>query len=238
MKRLRKIFSSLSKPGLKVGPKAMAKALAMTMILAWAALALVGSFWLISEGALLAKPALASESSGQEGSETSGYSPERWRDFLYRVINFIVYVALLYVLLRKPVKNYFSGRRENLARTLEYLETQSRNLDEQTEAMRRQLDQLSQERLGILGQYERDGVKERDKIIAEAQKTAQIIIQRAEAAMELEIKTARQKLTAEIGQLAQNLAQKELAEKITDSDRSRLVVEFVDKVVKLPARKH
>ncbi|MDR2301712.1 MAG: hypothetical protein LBF38_06705, partial [Deltaproteobacteria bacterium] len=64
------------------------------------------------------------------------------------------------------------------------------------------------------------------------------IIQRAEAAMELEIKTARQKLTVEIGELAQSLAQKELTEKITDADRSRLVVEFVDKVVKLPARKH
>jgi F0F1-type ATP synthase membrane subunit b/b' len=56
--------------------------------------------------------------------------------------------------------------------------------------------------------------------------------------MELEIKTARQKLTVEIGELAQSLAQKELTEKITDADRSRLVVEFVDKVVKLPARKH
>jgi F-type H+-transporting ATPase subunit b len=177
-----------------------------------------------------------SADSGEGGHETTGYSAERWRDFLYRVINFAVYVGLLYILLRKPIKSYFSGRRDNIARTLEYLETQSRNLEEQTVVMRRQLDQLSQERLTILSQYERDGIKERDRIIEGAQKTAEVIIQRAESAMDLEIKTARKKLTAEIGELAKELAQKEIVEKITDDDRARLVLEFVDKVVKLPAR--
>jgi F-type H+-transporting ATPase subunit b len=171
-----------------------------------------------------------------EGHETTGYSAAKWRDFLYRIINFVVYVAILYILLRKPVKNFLAGRRDKIARTLEYLETQSRNLDEQTRAMRKQLDELSQERLGILSQYERDGAKERDRIIAEAHKTAQVIIQRAEAAMDLEVKTARQKLTTEIGRLAKDLAEKEIVEKITDDDRSRLVLEFVEKVVKLPAR--
>jgi F-type H+-transporting ATPase subunit b len=181
--------------------------------------------------------AVHAEAAEGGGHETTGYSGERWRDFLYRVINFVVYVALLYFLLRGPVKKFLFGRRENVARTLEYLETQSKNLGEQTAAMRKQLDQLSQERLGILSQCERDGAKERDRIIAEANKTAEIIIQRAEATMELEIKTARQKLTAEIGELAKNLAQKEIVENITDDDRGRLVLEFVDKVVKLPARK-
>ncbi|MDR2367640.1 MAG: ATP synthase F0 subunit B [Deltaproteobacteria bacterium] len=173
-----------------------------------------------------------------DAHETTGYSAERWRDFLYRVINFVVYVAILYFLLRKPIKNFLSGRRDNVARTLEYLETQSRNLSEQTGALTRQLDQLGQERLGILSQYERDGAKERDRIIAEAHRTAELIIKRAESAMDLEIKTARQKLTAEIGELAKNLAQEEIVEKITDDDRSRLVLEFVDKVVKLPARRN
>jgi F-type H+-transporting ATPase subunit b len=169
--------------------------------------------------------------------EPTGYSTERWHDFFWRIANFVVYVFILYILLRKPVSKYFSGRQENIARTLEYLETQSRNLDEQTKVMSRQLDQLSQERLNILSQYERDGAKERDRIISEAHQTAEVIIQRAEAAMDLEVKTARQSLTAEVGELAKNLAQTELIEKITDDDRSRLVLEFVDKVVKLPARK-
>ncbi|MDR3135182.1 MAG: hypothetical protein LBU69_03705, partial [Deltaproteobacteria bacterium] len=75
-------------------------------------------------------------------------------------------------------------------------------------------------------------------IVAEARQAAEVIIKRAESAMDLEIKTARQKLTAEVAEMARDLASKEVSEKITDYDRGRLVLEFVEKVVKLPARKN
>jgi F-type H+-transporting ATPase subunit b len=187
------------------------------------------------EGATPAEVAAQGEGGHGEAAVT-GYTAERWRDFLWRLMNFVVYVGLLWILLRKPAAKFLSGRREGIARTLEYLETQSRNLDEQTRVMGRQLDQLGQERLAILSQYERDGAKERDRIVSDAHKTAEVIIRRAEAAMELEIKTARQSLTAEVGRLAADLARRQLTERITDDDRGRLVLEFVDKVIKLPAR--
>jgi F-type H+-transporting ATPase subunit b len=182
-----------------------------------------------------ANHAAAADGDGGHGAE--GYSPAQWKDFGWRVVNFTVYALILFFLLRGPVSAFFSGRRENISRTLEYLETQSRNLDERNQVMTKRLSALSLERREIITQYERDGAKERDRIIAEAQRTAELIIQRTEAAMEAEIRAARQALTAEAGELAKGLAKDLLAERITGTDRGRLALEFVEQVVKLPSRK-
>ncbi|MDR1310250.1 MAG: ATP synthase F0 subunit B [Deltaproteobacteria bacterium] len=181
---------------------------------------------------------LAEGTAGEAGHEAAGYTMAQWREFGWRIANFAVWALLLFFMVRKPVAKFFRDRRENIARTLEYLETQSRNLDEQTQFMRRQLDQLGQERETILAQYERDGAKERDRIIAEAHRAAEVIVQRAEAAIELELRTARRALAIEAGELARTIARERLVEMTTDEDRGRLALEFVEKVVKLPARKH
>ncbi|MDR0355519.1 MAG: ATP synthase F0 subunit B [Deltaproteobacteria bacterium] len=185
----------------------------------------------------VSSPSAESEAAVESAAhETEGYSSGQWRDFGWRTANFVVYVLILYFLLRKPVANYFSGRRDKIARTLEYLETQSKNLEEQNQVMRRKLGELSEERKSILAQYEREGAKERDRVISEAHKTAELIVQRAEAAMEAEIKAARRTLTLEMGQLSRELARQKLVEEVTEEDRSRLTADFVSQIIKLPAR--
>ncbi|MDR1298294.1 MAG: ATP synthase F0 subunit B [Deltaproteobacteria bacterium] len=179
----------------------------------------------------------AGEASEGAGHDARGYSASQWRDFGWRAANFVVFALALFFLLRKPAAAFLSGRREGIGRTLEYLETQSRNLEEQTRVMRRKLSELSQERSGILTQYEREGARERDRIIADAAAAAETIIQRAEAAVAAEIQAARRDLVREAGALAKNIAEKRLREQVTDEDRWRLALDFVDQVIKLPSRK-
>ncbi|MDR1608751.1 MAG: ATP synthase F0 subunit B [Deltaproteobacteria bacterium] len=186
-------------------------------------------------GALVAMAVLAFSVSPAL-AEGTGYSPAQWRDFFWRAINFVVFVGLLFFLLRKPVGAFFRGRRDNIARTIEYLETQTKNLEEQNEVMRRQLSELTSEREAILAQYERDGARERDRIVAEAQKTADLIIQRTEAAMAQELVVARRALATETGELAVKLATELIANNIQPEDQSRLNHEFMERVIRLPAR--
>ncbi|MDR1577416.1 MAG: ATP synthase F0 subunit B [Deltaproteobacteria bacterium] len=172
-------------------------------------------------------PALAAE---------AGYNSAQWRDFFWRAINFVVFVGILFFLLRKPAGAFFRGRRENIARTLEYLETQTKNLEEQNAVMRRQLSELASERTAILAQYERDGARERDRIIAEAQKAADLIVERTEAAMAQELVVARRILAAETGELAVKLAEELVVNNIKPEDQARLGHEFMERVIRLPAR--
>ncbi|MDR2613603.1 MAG: ATP synthase F0 subunit B [Deltaproteobacteria bacterium] len=172
-----------------------------------------------------------------EGAGEGGYSADRWKDFGLRVMNFAVFFAILFALLKNPVRKFFRDRAESIARTMEYLETQARNLEEQNQVMKRKLSQLSAEREGILAQYERDGARERDRIIAEAKRTAEQIVRKAETAVEQETASARRVLARETGLLAVSIAGDVLAQNATDEDRSILMKDFVSQVTRLPARR-
>jgi F-type H+-transporting ATPase subunit b len=167
----------------------------------------------------------------------TGYTLKDWKDFGLRAMNFAVFFAILWLLLRKPVREYFRGRKENIARTLEYLETQAANLEEQNQVMRKKLSRLSVERESLLSEYEREGARERDRIIAEARKTAESIASKARVAAEQEIKSAKRRLASETGLLAAKIAREILVNNINDEDKSRLMQDFVIQLTKLPSRK-
>jgi F-type H+-transporting ATPase subunit b len=182
---------------------------------------------LLWTGLILVSPALA---------EGTGYSSEQWNNFIFRVLNFAAFFAILFILLRKPAGAFFRGRREKIARTLEYLETQARNLEEQNAVMRRQLSELTSERESVIAQYERDGARERDRIIADAQKTADSIVLKTEAAMNQELLAARRRLAVETGRLATQFAEELVVKNIQSDDQSRLVHEFMEQIIRLPSR--
>lgn len=162
-----------------------------------------------------------------------GYSDAQIKDLLFRLMNFAAFFAILFYFLRKPLAKFFRDRSDNIARNLEYLETQARNLEEQNEIMNKQIAGIASERDTILAQYERMGQKEADRIIAEAKATSEAIVQKAQASMELEIKAARQTLLAEVVRLSTQAATDLVKNNINDEDQKRLTSEFMSQVEKL-----
>ena len=173
-------------------------------------------------------PALAGAAEG------SGPTESQWWNLLYRFLNFAVLFGVLFVLVRKPISKFFGGRRDNIARTLEYLETQARNLEEQNELLGRKIADIAAEREGVLDQYKRMGQKEHDRIIAEAQITAKAIVEKTEAAMDQEMRAARQLLVDEIVRLATAMATDLTIKSIDAEDHKRLTRDFMAQVEKLP----
>jgi F-type H+-transporting ATPase subunit b len=190
-------------------------------------LKVLGTFLLIT-GLVLTQDLLASE----EG----GYSAEQWKEFGLRCMNFVVFAVILYFLLRNLVKNFFQSKKEGISRTIEYLETQAKNLEEQNQVMQRRLSKLSQEREGILAQYERDGQKERDRIIAEANATADQIVKKSQTAISQELTMAKRKLTQDTGGMAVDMAGDIIAQNITKEDKDNLVHGFLEQLTKLSAK--
>ncbi len=179
---------------------------------------------------ILALPVLTA---GSAFASEGGYSEAQIKDLLLRVMNFAVFFVVLFYLLRRPVGKFFRDRRENIARNLEYLETQARNLKEQTEIINKQIADIASERDAILAQYERLGQKEAARIVAEAKAAAEVIVQKTQAAMDLEIKTARQALLREIVKLSSQAAADLVKSNINESDQARLTTEFMAQVEKL-----
>lgn len=164
------------------------------------------------------------------GAAEGGYSDAQKSDLMYRLMNFAVFFAVLFYFLRKPLAKFFRDRRENIARSLDYLETQSRNLEEQNAILNKEIANIAAERDGILAQYKTMGQKEADRLIAEATIASEAIVRKTQVAMDLEMKAARQALMLEIVRISTETAETMLRDSINDDDQKRLSNEFMDQV--------
>lgn len=183
--------------------------------------------------AVLLTVALLTLTAGPALAAGGGYSEEQIKELLLKIMNFAAFFIILFWLLRKPVAKYFRDRREGIERNLQYLETQARNLEEQTEIMNKQIANIASERDTILARYERMGQKEADRLIAEAKTAAESIVQKTQAAMDLEMKAARQALLTEIVKISTQAATELVRTSINDDDHRRLTAEFMAQVEKL-----
>lgn len=154
-----------------------------------------------------------------------GVGEEKFMDFVWRSMNFVVFITVLFILLRKPVGSFFSSRREDIAHTLEDLEKKKSEAEVRFKELELKLADMADEREKILADYIRDGEEEREKIIANAKEMAERIKKQAEVTIDQEIKAAKADLVAEIANMSANMAEDLIKSNINDEDQARLVEE-------------
>lgn len=198
------------------------------------ALVLALGMCFIGPNAVLASGSAATAESEGHGEAAAGHGgiPEKkiW-DFVWRAMNFAALFAILFFLLRKPVGNFFTGRRENIAQTLADLEKKKAEAEARFKELESKLADLTDEREKIITDYIREGEEEREKIIANAHQMAERIKNQAEVTIKQEIKTAKAELVQEIADLSANMAEEMVKQNIDDQDQVRLVEDYLGKVV-------
>ena len=153
-------------------------------------------------------------------------------DFFYRLLNFVIMVAVLVFIFKKfNLKGYFTKRTETISNTLRDLEEKKKEAEKTYEEYNRKLARLDEETDRILKEYVEQGEREKAKIIANAEKAAAEIRKQTDIAIEQEIKSAKEGLQREIAELSVTAAEALLKEKIGDTDQKKLVDDFMTKVV-------
>lgn len=152
------------------------------------------------------------------------------KDFLYRLLNFAIVVAVLYLILRKPIKNGLSGRRDEIEKALD----EARRAKEEAEAKFAEYDKklslATEEIASITAAIKQEAEAEKAKIIANANAMAVKIEQDAEKAADLEVEKAKTALQQEAVQLAVGIAEEVLKKNFTKDDDGRLIDEYMQKV--------
>ncbi|MBW2090619.1 MAG: ATP synthase F0 subunit B [Deltaproteobacteria bacterium] len=171
------------------------------------------------------------EATHAPGGEHCGVSADKIWDLVFRAMNFLAMVIILVVLLRKPLRQFFGNRREEIAATLSDLELKKAESEEQYLKLERKLIEFDSEKDAIIAEYIEEGEKEKAKIIANAQEIAARIQQQAEVAIKQEIRQAKAELKREIADLAASQAEEIIKNNINEQDQERLVEEYLDKVV-------
>ena len=165
----------------------------------------------------------ASSGGGEESSWTS------WM-LLWRVINTLALVALLVYFLKKPLVTFFAERRDqirkDLAEALEQRESALRLLAEYKEKIAGMEKELERMRIELRKSAESDS----EKVLANAERMSATMIEAAKMTAEQEVRKARESLKSEAAELAVQMAETMIREKISEKDRKRIVEEYLVKV--------
>jgi F-type H+-transporting ATPase subunit b len=180
---------------------------------------------------LLAGVALASEAAHGGGHE--GISPAKIMDFIWRIVNFLVFAGLLVYLLAKKVKvkDIFAKRAQDIAQTLEDLEAKKAAAAAALKEAEARLAAVATEREAIIKQYMAEGEAEKAKILDKANQVAARLKEMAALTIQQETRKAVQVLREEVADLSTQMAADLIKEKATLADQQVLVEEYLKKVV-------
>jgi F-type H+-transporting ATPase subunit b len=169
-----------------------------------------------------------------EGGGHGGHDSERVWDLGYRFLNFALLVIILFVVIRKTaIKDFFSNRREEIKRKFEDLKKERDAAERRYQELENELKAFELKKKEILKQFELEGTVEKEKIIAEAKERSKQILEQTDLAIQREIQAARDRLQAEMAEVASQKAQEIIEKQIKDRDQDQLINEFIEKVEKL-----
>jgi F-type H+-transporting ATPase subunit b len=174
--------------------------------------------WVAAAAVLLAAPASAAAEGDHGGS------------LFWQVANTLLLVIVLVYFARKPVLHYLASRRDAIAKNLDGAAQLLAEASHRLEEWNRKAAGLDQEVAKIIAAARRAAEAERDRILADARVSADRIRHSATAAAARELQHARESLRDEAADLAVELAAKILREQVNESDRARLVDEFIERI--------
>ena len=172
-----------------------------------------------------------------EGSAESGHGADRrgdLLDLLYRFINFALLIIILFVAIKKSgLKDSLTGRIAEIKQNLEDLSKEKEAAEGKYQDIEKKLREFEEKKREIIEQFQKEGLAEKEKIIAEAKQRAKQIVDQAELTIEQEMQSAKDRLRKEVTALASQKAQEIIAKEMTDEDQDRLVNDFIERVGKI-----
>jgi F-type H+-transporting ATPase subunit b len=182
--------------------------------------------------ALNAEEAAHGEAAGH-GKAAGGGGGDIAIDYVKRVLNFGILMGVLVYFLRKPVGDFFRGRRAQIAQQLADLERARDEAKVQLKEFENKLAQAAGEREKIMAEFIAQAEVEKSRILAEAEASANRIKDAARLTIEADLKAAKRELREELAEAAVELAAKKLEAGIRVDDHNRLIDEYLTKVVAL-----
>lgn len=152
----------------------------------------------------------------------------------YYIIDFLVYAAILVVVLRKPISAFVALRRERVVKDIEEARVLRTEAETKLADYERRLATLESEAQQILADARRAGEAERTRILSEATAAAAKIRADATARLEQEGRKLEFELKLHAVELAGQVAEKLVTERITDNHRRALFNDYVTNLENRP----
>ena len=164
-------------------------------------------------------------------SEEGGHDGKKMFEFMWKTIDFVALVILLWWLAGAKIKAFFAGRRQDIKDSLENSARQKKEAEEKYKEYSDKIDKASAEIDGIFEMIKAQGVTEKQKIIEEAEKVAKKIKEDSQMRTAQELKKASDQLRSEAVILSVQMAEDIIKKNIAVQDHEAIVKEYMEKVV-------
>ncbi len=151
-------------------------------------------------------------------------------DLVYPALNLLLLLAVLAVVLRKPIRGFFGDRRVRIQGEIEQAARLCKEAEDRYATWQTRLSELDAELERIRSTGRQRAETERERILEAARAAAARIRHDAGVAVEHELRRAREQLREDAADLAVELASDLLREQLDDADRKRLLDEFIDTI--------
>ena len=160
--------------------------------------------------------------SGGGGEEATEHTP-LWKEYMWKIFNFVLLIVVLFKFAKKPLANFLQKRTELIEKTLNEAKEAKEAALKALHEVEGRLKTKDAEIEAILAAAKKSGEQERDRIIAESSRLKDKILEQAKTNIDFELKHAKEVIKAEAVELAMELAEKKLKEKLTKDEQERLL---------------
>jgi F-type H+-transporting ATPase subunit b len=166
----------------------------------------------------------------QAAGDSHEGAEEVLKETIYQGLNLALLLGVLFYFGRKPISEFFSSRRSEIHSELSEAADLLAQAEQRNSELQRRLVDLGSEIEEIREEAGRRAEEEAERILADAHATAERIRSDAQAGVAQELRRAQSELREEAADLALEIAARKLSEQVGETDRERLVDEFILRV--------
>lgn len=159
-----------------------------------------------------------------------GHSPN-WTNLIYRTINFIIIVGILYYFLNKKIIAFFSKRTNTIEAELQELDDKRQKAEENLNSIEKSIANLEEEKTKIIEEARLQGERIKNEILMEANKAAVRIQEQAKMTAEQEIRQSLATIREQIAKQIINESQTLIAKQLTTQTQEKLIHDSLQKAV-------
>jgi len=153
------------------------------------------------------------------------------KDFLWRILNIAVLIWVIIKFAGKPVREFFANRSETLRKGVQEAQEAKAEAERIFTEYQAKLDGLEGELKAMEAKASLEAEREQERMRQETESLVAKLKQQARQMADQEVASAQRSLRNEAAKLAVEVAERLVKENVSDSDRQRMVENYLEKVV-------
>ncbi len=163
---------------------------------------------------------------------TEGHTMHIFSQIIFPLINFFIFIGILFYVLRRPFKNFLKERSLHVEKTIQDAQTSLAGAEAQHEKIKQKLDHFEEEKKHLLQNTEKDTAHLKKKTETALEQLVEMMKQEHEQRLKEEVRKATNTLRKVAAQKIIETSQKIIQKNLKSKEQEKVVEEYLDTISK------